>query len=401
MREEPRAETVGSLLRTAEVARAARGADSAAAVNVLDAAVLEAVRLQEELGLDVITDGELRRTSWAQTPRFVGAFAATPGRGQLNWRGGTGQRADSGDHPPGAGGTAQQGGAGSTMPAPGAGSAGFGYPAVVRRVADAPRTGSMADEYAFLARHARSRTKFTMAAPSYHRRYWSAEHSTQAYRDCAEFLTDIRDYQRGVVAELIGLGCDYIQLDAPNYGSLCDPDNRARMRADGRDPDAETIFDAELDNSLFAGISGVTRALHICRGNGPAGMWHSAGGYGAISRQLFGRLRFDRLLLEYDSGRAGTFEPLADVRPGTTVVLGLLTTKSDQLEDMAEIEAGIAEAARIKPLAELALSTQCGFASVPGNNPVSAQGQRTKLELVARIAQRIWPGGSASPSTSC
>jgi 5-methyltetrahydropteroyltriglutamate--homocysteine methyltransferase len=374
MREEPRAETVGSLLRTAEVARAARGADDAAAVDVLDAAVLEAVRLQEKLGLDVITDGELRRTSWAQTPRFVGAFAATPGRGQLNWRGGT----------------AQQGGAGGSTPAPGAGGA--GYPAVVQRVADAPRTGSMADEYAFLARHARSRTKFTMAAPSYHRRYWSSEQSTQAYRDCAEFLTDIRDYQRGVVAELMGLGCDYIQLDAPNYGSLCDPDNRARMRAEGRDPDAETIFDAELDNSLFAGISGVTTALHVCRGNGPAGMWHSAGGYGAISRQLFGRLQFDRLLLEYDSGRAGTFEPLADVRPGTIVVLGLLTTKSDRLEDMAEIKARIAEAARLKPLAELALSTQCGFASVPGNNPVSAQGQRAKLELIARIAQRIWPG---------
>jgi 5-methyltetrahydropteroyltriglutamate--homocysteine methyltransferase len=97
-------------------------------------------------------------------------------------------------------------------------------------------------------------------------------------------------------------------------------------------------------------------------------------------------------LLEYDSGRAGTFEPLADVRPGTTVVLGLLTTKSDQLEDMAEIRARIAEAAGLKPLAELALSTQCGFASVPGNNPVSAHGQRAKLELVARIAQRTWPG---------
>ncbi len=392
MREEPRAETVGSLLRTAEVARAARGADSGAAVKVLDAAVLEAVRLQEELGLDVITDGELRRTSWAQAPRFVGAFAATPGRGQLNWRGGTGERDGSGDHPPGAAGTGQQGGAAGTMPAAGGAGTGFGYPAVVRRVADAPRIGSMADEYAFLARHARSRTKFTMAAPSYHRRYWSAQHSTQAYRDCAEFLTDIRDYQRGVVAELIGLGCDYIQLDAPNYGSLCDPDYRARMRAEGRDPEAETVFDAELDNSLFAGISGITRALHICRGNGPAGMWHSAGGYGAISRQLFGRLQFDRLLLEYDSDRAGTFEPLADVRPGTIVVLGLLTTKSDHLEDMAEIRARIAEAGRLKPLAELALSTQCGFASVPGDNPVSAHGQRAKLELVARIAQRTWPG---------
>jgi 5-methyltetrahydropteroyltriglutamate--homocysteine methyltransferase len=365
MREEPRAEAVGSLLRSPEVVTAAGApADDADSARALDAAVIEAVRLQESAGLDVITDGEVRRTSWAQTPRFVGCFEATPGRGQLNWRGGSGQR----------------------------GPATGGYPAVMRRVFEAPRTGSMADEYAFLAQHARGRTKFTMAAPSYHRRYWSPEHSTTAYDDCEEFLTDVRDYQRGVVADLVALGCDYIQLDAPNYGSLCDPDTRARMRAQGRDPDAETIFDAELDGSLFVGIEGVTRALHICRGNGPGGMWHSAGGYGAISGLLFPRLDFDRLLLEYDSDRAGSFEPLADVRPGTIVVLGLLTTKSDQLDDSAAIEARIGEAARLKPLAEFALSTQCGFASVPVANPVSAEGQRAKLALVARIADRVWPG---------
>jgi 5-methyltetrahydropteroyltriglutamate--homocysteine methyltransferase len=374
MRDEPRAETVGSLLRTEEIVRAAQGEPGDAdARKLLDEAVLEAVKLQEDLGLDVITDGETRRASWAQTPRFVGCFKATPGRGVLNWRGGIQQ--------PGDGGSSQ----------PGAGGARSGYPAVVRRVADGQRTGSMTDEYAFLARHAHTRAKFTMAAPSYHRRYWSAEHSTQAYRDCEEFLTDIRDYQRGVVADLVALGCDYVQLDAPNYGSLCDRDARARMQAAGRDLQAETIFDAELDNSLFDGINRITRALHICRGNGPRGMWHSAGGYGAISRQLFPRLDFDRLLLEYDSDRAGTFEPLADVRAGTVVVLGLLTTKSDQLDDVADIEARIREAARFKPIAELALSTQCGFASVPGNNPVSAAGQRAKLGLVTRLAQRTWP----------
>jgi 5-methyltetrahydropteroyltriglutamate--homocysteine methyltransferase len=327
--------------------------------------VLEAVRLQEAAGLDVITDGEVRRMAWAQTTRFVDCFALTPGRGVLNWRGGAA----------GSAGSAQAGG---------------GYPAVVRRVADAPRIGAMTDEYAFLVRHAHSRTKFTMAAPSYHRRYWSPEHSTRAYGDCEQFLTDIRDYQREVVEALVTLGCDYIQLDAPNYGSLCDPDTRAAMVAAGRDPDAETIFDAELDSSLFDGVPGVTTALHICRGNGPGGAWHSAGGYGAISGALFPRLSFDRLLLEYDSERAGTFEPLADVRPGTVVVLGLLTTKSDRLEDPGDIEARIAEAARIKPLAELALSTQCGFASVPASNPVSAVGQRAKLELVGRVARWVW-----------
>jgi 5-methyltetrahydropteroyltriglutamate--homocysteine methyltransferase len=366
MGDQPRAETVGSLLRTAEVVRAARaGPDDLAAVMVLDAAVVDAVRLQEDARLDVITDGEVRRMAWAQTTRFLDCFAVTPGRGALNWRGGA---------------------AGPPQSA----QAGGGYPAVVRRVADAPRTGAMSDEYAFLVRHARARTKFTMAAPSYHRRYWSPEHSSRAYRSCEEFLTDIRDYLREVVAELVALGCDYVQLDAPNYGSLCDPDTRAAMAAAGRDLAAETIFDAELDNSLFDGIAGITTALHICRGNGPGGAWHSAGGYGAISGLLFPRLSFDRLLLEYDSDRAGTFEPLADVRPGTVVVLGLLTTKSDRLEEAGDIEASIAAASRVKPLTELALSTQCGFASVPASNPVSAVGQRAKLELVGRLAGWVW-----------
>lgn len=372
MRDEPRAETVGSLLRTEDVVRAARSApDDAEAAKVLDEAVLAAVQLQEDAGLDVITDGEVRRLSWAQTPRFVDAFVAAPGRGVLNWRGGVAGPAPAQPSRPGGG--------------------GFGYPAVVRRLGAAQRTGTMADEYAFLAGHAHARTKFTMAAPSYHRRYWSPEHSTQAYRDCEEFLADVRDYLRDVVRELIVLGCDYIQLDAPNYGSLCDPDTRARMTADGRDPDAETAFDAELDNSLFDGISGVTTALHICRGNGPGGAWHSVGGYGAISGLLFPRLSFDRLLLEYDSDRAGSFEPLADVRPGTVVVLGLLTTKSDRLEAEADVEARIGEAAQVKPLSELAISTQCGFASVPADNPVSEAGQRAKLELVARVAHQAWP----------
>jgi 5-methyltetrahydropteroyltriglutamate--homocysteine methyltransferase len=382
MREEPRAETVGSLLRSPEVVEAARqDAGDATAAKVLDEAVLEAVRLQEDAGLDVITDGEVRRTAWAQTTRFLDCFAATPGRGVLNWRGGSQAASPAG--PGTAAGAAQA--TAATVPA-----AGGGYPAVVRRVADAARTGDMTAEYAFLGRHAHARAKFTMAAPSYHRRYWSPEHSVSAYRNCEEFLTDIRDYLREVVRDLVALGCDYIQLDAPNYGSLCDPDTRRRMTSAGRDPDAETVFDAELDNSLFDGVSGVTSALHICRGNGPGGAWHSAGGYGAISGLLFPRLTFGRLLLEYDSDRAGTFEPLGEIRPGTVAVLGLLTTKSDQLEDESDVEARIAEAAQIKPLAELAVSTQCGFASVPAGNPVTSAGQRAKLELVVRIAHRVW-----------
>jgi 5-methyltetrahydropteroyltriglutamate--homocysteine methyltransferase len=368
----PRAETVGSLLRVDAVVRAARRnapADNA----LLGDAVRDAIRLQEEIGLDVITDGEVRRTAWAQTPRFVDAFAVAGGQAALNWRGATEGRFGA--------------------PATTSSARTSGYPSVVRRFATAPRTGDMASEYSFLARYARNRTKFTMPAPSYHRRYWSPEASPAAgYSSPEEFLTEVRDYMRAVAHTLIDLGCDYIQLDAPNYGSLCDPDTVAAMRAEGLDPMAELEFDAALDSSLFDGLDGVTSALHVCRGNGPSGAWHSAGGYGAISAQLFPRLTVDRLLLEYDSDRAGGFEPLADARPGSVVVLGLLTTKSPRLERDSDVLARIEEAARFKPLGELALSTQCGFASVPIANPVTPADQRAKLELVVRLARQVWPG---------
>jgi len=373
----PRAETVGSLLRDDAVVRAARRS-SPADNALLGDAVRDAIRLQEELGLDVITDGEVRRLSWAQTPRFVDAFATGGGQSALNWRGATEGRF-------GAPATGAGGGPASTRSG--------GYPSVARRVSTAPRTGDMAAEYGFLARYAQGRTKFTMPAPSYHRRYWSPAASPAAgYGSPEEFLAEVRDYLRSVAHTLIDLGCDYIQLDAPNYGSLCDPDTVADMRAAGRDPDAELEFDAALDSSLFDGMTGVTSALHVCRGNGPAGAWHSAGGYGAISARLFPRLTVDRLLLEYDSDRAGGFEPLADVRDGTAVVLGLLTTKSPRLEYDADVLARIEEAAGFKPLAELALSTQCGFASVPVANPVTPADQRAKLELVVRLARQVWPG---------
>ena len=366
----PRAETVGSLLRDDAVVRAARRSSPADSALLGDA-VRDAIRLQEELGLDVITDGEVRRVSWAQTPRFVDAFAVAGGQPALNWRGATEGRFGA--------------------PATSAPGRGGGYPSVIRRVATAPRTGDMAAEYGFLARYAQRRTKFTMPAPSYHRRYWSPDASPAAgYRSPEEFLTEVRDYLRSVAHTLIDLGCDYIQLDAPNYGSLCDPDTVAAMRAAGRDPDAELEFDAALDSSLFDGMGGVTSALHVCRGNGPSGAWHSAGGYGAISARLFPRLAVDRLLLEYDSDRAGGFEPLADVRDETAVVLGLLTTKSPRLEYDGDVIARIEEAARFKPLAELALSTQCGFASVPVANPVTPADQRAKLELVVRLARQVW-----------
>jgi 5-methyltetrahydropteroyltriglutamate--homocysteine methyltransferase len=365
-----RADNVGSLLRDDAVVRAARRS-STADNALLGDAVRDAIRLQEEVGLDVITDGEVRRVLWAQTPRFVDAFTLSAAQDPLHWRGATEGRWGA--------------------PASGNGS-GPGYPAVVRRVATAPRHGDMAAEYGFLARYARNRTKFTMPAPSYHRRYWSPDRAAAAGYDSAEeFLSEIRDYLRSVAHELVDLGCDYLQLDAPNYGSLCDEETTAAMRAAGRDPQAELEFDAALDSSLFDGLPEITSGLHICRGNGAGGAWHSTGGYGAIAATLFPKLTVDRLLLEYDSDRAGGFEPLSGVRSETVVVLGLLTTKSPKLEYDTDITGRIKEASRFKPLAELALSTQCGFASIPVDNPVTPADQRAKLELLVRVARQVWP----------
>ena len=216
------------------------------------------------------------------------------------------------------------------------------------------------------------------------------------YDSAEEYLTEIRDFQRSVVDKLISLGCDYIQLDAPNYGSLCDPDTRAAMRAAGRDPDAELAFDAELDSSLFDGLSGVTTALHVCRGNGPAAPGTRRAATARSPPRCSPSWPSDRLLLEYDSDRAGGFEPLADVRDGTVVVLGLLTTKSDQLESEDDVIARINEATGYKPLDELALShavrVRVGAGRQPGHARSAAgqagNGGQARAPHLARPARR-------------
>lgn len=357
-----RAETVGSLLRPPDLLAARRelgeGRGTPERVRQLeDAAVISAIRLQESAGLDVITDGEMRRRGWAATTEAFDGFELRPGGPGLTWRGeGPSLQSDA------------------------------GYPTVVRRLS---LRRHLADEFAFLVERARVRAKYCLPAPSYHRRFWYPEHSAAAYPTCESFLETVRDHLREEVRRLVDLGCDYVQLDAPNYGSLCDLDYRRQLEAAGRDLEAELAFDVALDNSVFDGWTGITRALHVCRGNA-AGRWHSSGGYGVIAGRLFPALEVDALLLEYDSDRAGGFEPLAQVRPGTVAVLGLLTTKTGAIEDEQVVETRIAEAAAVKPLVELALSPQCGFASVAIGNPVTPDEQQAKLELVGRVARRVW-----------
>src|SRR5262245_51844904 len=376
-----RADVVGSLLRPPYL-KTARQAARAGTLGpdelrrVEDRAVREAVELQESADLDVITDGELRRNSWVVTIPL---------------------REEGAAHAPLAGYEFLPAGPGwwSLWKEP------DGRPATVWTAPVRPFVTQklrvvrdiVADEYAFLKATARRRTKFTIPAPSWHRIFWHPEHSRSAYPTPENFLLDVARYLRDeVVAKIVALGGDYVQMDAPNYAQWhVDADNRAAFTAWGHDMAAELAADAEIDNTVFADFAGVSRAIHICRGNAPGGRWLANGGYEAIAGTVFPRLtNCDRLLLEYDTPRAGTFGPLRHVGPGTAVVLGLLTTKQGALEDADALEARIREASRYVPLERLAVSPQCGFASGEAGNPLTPEEQAAKLRRVAQVARRVW-----------
>jgi len=379
----PRADVVGSLLRPETLRLARQGAREGrvtpeALRAAEDRAVREAIALQEGAGLDVITDGELRRSSWVITIPLredaagrppLGGFEflpADPGWWSL-WKEPDGRRAQVWTNP--------------TRP-------------FITRPIEVTRD-VVSDEYAFLKANARARSKFTIPSPSWHRIFWHPEYSRAAYPTPEDFLRAIAGYLREqVVPRILALGGDYIQMDAPNYAQWhVDGENRAAFEVWGHDMAAELVADAEIDDTVFEGVRGVTRAIHICRGNAPGGRWLANGGYERIAAEVFPRLtRYDRLLLEYDTPRAGDFGPLRHVRPEATVVLGLLTTKQGELEDAALVERRIREAARQVPLERLALSPQCGFASGEAGNPLTPSQQEAKLRRVGTIARRVWPG---------
>ena len=358
-----RAEAVGSLLQPARVLEArdaARaGSISAAELHAIeDEAVLEAIAMQESVGLDVITDGELRRQGWSLTRNFLNGLEMRKGlrsypdsvRSKSAPVRTRSSRPSSRRSPP---------------------KTAIRSPGSTRSSLRTPRRG----------RSTRWPRRATTAVTGRTRcRRTPTRTARTSSSTCGTGRTG-----GGAARQQ---GCDYIQLDAPNYGSLCDPDNRAYHEQLGHDIDAEIAFDAELDCSLFDGLD-VTGALHVCRGNTTGAGWHSCGGYSAIAERLFPDLDIDVVLLEYDSDRAGDFGPLSQVRPGTVAVLGLLTTKAAPLEDEALLEERLAEAATNKPLAELALWTQCGFASA-ANAPMSVEEEQAKLQRIRDVATSVW-----------
>jgi 5-methyltetrahydropteroyltriglutamate--homocysteine methyltransferase len=241
------------------------------------------------------------------------------------------------------------------------------------------------EEYAY-ARGRTDRTlKVTLPSPLMLSYFWSPEHSTAAYRDPFDMFADAARIIREEAQELAGLGCEYIQIDAPELITLADPTQVSYFAALGVDPARMLDEGVDLINAC-ADVPGVRFGMHLCRGNN-RGKWLAEGGYEAISRKVFPRAtNIDAFALEYDSPRAGTFEALADVPQDKTVILGVVSTKSERLETPDALAARIDEAARHFSREQLAVSTQCGFASEQGGNPISAEVQVAKLALVAEVA---------------
>jgi len=354
-------EVIGSLLRPSYLLDARKqfesGQLSAADFKVIeDRAVNEAIALQEEVGIDVITDGELRR--YAFYGHLVDALDGFDKYGgwAIPFRDETGEQLV------------------------------LKRPVVVERLRW--RRSMCSEEWVYLRSRKSHVGKVTMISAQQAAAYYDPEKSRSAYAARDAYLADIVDFSRREVEELVRLGCTYIQIDAPQYAALLDPEMREGYRQRGSDPDKLIDVCIEMDNAIISGHPGVTFGMHICRGNNQS-KFYARGDYGPIAR-IFSQTKFQRFLLEYDDERSGGFEPLRHVPEDRFVVLGLVTTKKPRLESPDELRHRIEEAARLIPLERLALSPQCGFASTMEGNRISLEDQRRKLELVATTAREVW-----------
>jgi 5-methyltetrahydropteroyltriglutamate--homocysteine methyltransferase len=364
-----RADVVGSLLRPPELLQAqkdvAAGRISQAAFKAIeDRAVDWAVTLQEEAGLPVVTDGEMRRLSFqSQLPEAVEGFGEWDMDAFLwgEWHGDKEIGDWNRDRPPR-----------------------LGVIGKLRR-----KRHLSAEEFVYLRARTGRVPKITLPSPSLWANFWSAAHSTAAYPTLDSFLADVVDILREEVAELVRLGATYIQLDAPHYPLLLDPKTRAFYEGQGWTLDTYLQRGIEMDNAVMGDFAGVTFSFHLCRGN-QGSRWLVEGGYDLIARPIFQAIRAQRLMLEYDDERSGSFEPLRDVPEDKTAVLGLVTTKTPRRETVDELAARIRKASDYIPLERLALSPQCGFSTSIVGNAITVADQQHKLRTIVATAQAVW-----------
>jgi 5-methyltetrahydropteroyltriglutamate--homocysteine methyltransferase len=358
-----RADHVGSLLRTAALrearARHESGAiDTAALKAIEDQEIVKLIRKQEGVGLSSITDGEYRRASW-QTDFLVALDGVESYHGERNFK--------------------FQG----PQPRP-----------ILLRVKS--RLGDfsghpMIEHFKFVAANTRRTPKMTIPSPSsLHFRYGREAVPESIYPVLDAFYHDLGTTYRKAVRAFADAGCRYLQLDEVNLAYLCDPTLRDQVRARGDDPATLPMVYAGMINAAIADIpSDMTITMHLCRGNFRS-TFVATGGYEPIAEMLFNTIGVHGYFMEYDSARAGGFEPLRYVPKGKTVVLGLVTSKSGTLESRDELRRRIEEAAKFVDIDQLALSPQCGFASTEDGNVLAEDEQWAKLAMIVELANEVW-----------
>jgi len=360
-----RADQVGSLLRPPELKKARQdfknGKITAANLKAVeDREIRRAVAMQEAAGLEGITDGEFRRAFWHVD--FLTGFegiAATQGQYALKFHGEGGAESETR----------------SMMVVNGK----------VKRTKPV-----MVDAFRFLKSNTSRVAKLCIPAPTYmHMRGGRKVVDAAVYPDIDEFWADITRAYQEEIADLAAAGCTYLQIDDVSFATLCDENIRSQVRRDGEDPDKLPAFYASVISGLLKNKpENMHVTMHTCRGN-HASMWMAEGGYDAVAEGIF-QTAVDGFFLEYDTARAGGFEPLRHVPRGKRVVLGLISTKKRELESRTELKRRIDEAAKFVPLDDLCLSPQCGFASSEVGNKLSEDDQKRKLELAVQVAAEVW-----------
>jgi 5-methyltetrahydropteroyltriglutamate--homocysteine methyltransferase len=245
------------------------------------------------------------------------------------------------------------------------------------------------EDYRFAQSLTRRPLKVSLIGPDRITQCYDSQNSRSVYQTIDEFVADVVAVEREMIGQLAEAGCRYVGIDAPGYTAYIDAPSLAAMRARGEDPEQNMERSIRADNEVIADFPDMTFGIHLCRGNRQS-MWHREGSYDAIAEKLFNGLKHPRLLLEYDTERAGSFEPLRFVPKGKTVVLGLITTKLGRVETVDELRRRIDEAAGYIPIEQLALSPQCGFASSIMGNLLSEDEQFRKLDVMVETATKVW-----------
>jgi len=366
-----RADHVGSLLRPPELLRTRdehqRGTLSAESLRAIeDRSIRDVAKLQEEIGLQGITDGEYRRTIWhADFLRQIEGVSVKQGVADAD---GLVRKFKSGD---------QEIERSPTR---------FYTKGPLKR-----GRGIETENFQYLASVTDRTPKLCIPSPTIlHMRGGRAAIDKQAYPDMDSFYADLARVYREEIHALADLGCTYLQLDDPNMAYLCDEKMRQGVRQIGEDPDQLPRTYAKLINECIKDRpANMTVCMHICRGNFRSA-WAAEGGYDPVAEILFNEFKLDGFFLEYDSPRAGSFAPLRFVPKGMKIVLGLVTTKSGDMESADDLKRRIDQASRYIPLEQLALSPQCGFSSTVLGNNITVDAEIAKLSLVVRVAREVW-----------